>query len=118
MPTDELNESTYLDLEITAAGNIVEGRYEVDYSAAKFCLRGGHGTFTGSVVNDTLHLTLVGEVLSEDPPGPPTITAVNAFSESSNADTLIIIPGGQPAGCLFDPGFMRMVRQRPPGARH
>lgn len=110
-PTDVIEVTVYLTLQVTTAGTTVEGRYAFDYSAPITCLRGGEGSFTGSVVNDTLHLMLVGDTLwGGGSPGPRTVTAINAYSESSSADTLIVMPGGDPAGCYSEPGPIRMIR--------
>jgi hypothetical protein len=99
----------YLDLSLTARGDSVHGRFQIDFSATTAC-GNGLGDVTGEVRNDTLFLQLV----SDSFPAwdkPRLITFLYANSYTASADTLILrypVPAGD---CTWgSPAPIRLAR--------
>ena len=100
----------YLDLVgLTATGDSVHGRYDIDFSASTAC-GDGNGDVSGRVINDTLYLRLV----SDSFPGWDGVVKVNHFIANiytPSADTLILRYPASSGPCSWgSPAPLRLVR--------
>ena len=110
VPPSTIVSEVYLDLSLTAVGDSVHGRYDIDFSASTAC-GDGFGQVTGNVLNDTLFLRLA----SDSFPGwggTPLVNSFIATTYSASADTLILHYPASPGQCPWgSPAPLRLIRQ-------